>query len=96
MFVNISLPGQLTICHLLSHFKGLPSMNDFLFRLDGTVLITKDQFPKIAKHIAWEDYENNKETPSWRYGNGAYILAGILIETYSASPLAQFLDVNIF
>jgi CubicO group peptidase (beta-lactamase class C family) len=95
-FLNIDLPGQPTISNLLSHFRGLPSMNDFLFGPDGTVLITKEEFPEIAEHIAWEDYNQNNNTPSWRYGNGGYILVGILIETYSNCSLAQFLEVNIF
>jgi CubicO group peptidase (beta-lactamase class C family) len=95
-FLNITLPGNPTIDNLLSHFKGLPSMNDFLFGPDGTVLMTKDEFPEIAEHIAWEEYKNNENTPVWRYSNSSYILAGILIETYSGTSLAQFLEVNIF
>lgn len=95
-YLHITLPGEPTIDNLLSHFKGLPSMNDFLFGPDGTVLMTKDEFPEIAEHIAWEDYKNNEKRPTWRYGNGGYILAGILIETYSNCSLAQFLDDNIF
>jgi CubicO group peptidase (beta-lactamase class C family) len=95
-YLNIALPGDPTIDNLLSHFKGLPSMNDFLFGPDGTVLMTKDEFPKIAEYIASEDYNHSEKNPIWRYGNGGYILAGILIETYSEAPLAQFLEVNIF
>jgi CubicO group peptidase (beta-lactamase class C family) len=95
-YLNITLPREPTIDNLLSHFKGLPSMNDFLFGPDGTVLTTKDEFPEIAEHIAWEDYNNNQNTPIWRYSNGGYILAGILIETYSGGSLAQFLEANIF
>ncbi len=95
-YLNITLPGEPTIDNLLSHFKGLPSMNDFLFGPDGTVLMTKDEFPKIAEHIAWEDYNHNENTPIWRYGNGGYILAGIIIETYSDTSLSQFLEDNIF
>jgi CubicO group peptidase (beta-lactamase class C family) len=95
-YLDITLPGEPTVDNLMSHYKGLPSMNDFLFGPDGTVLMTKDEFPKIAEHIAREDYNHNKNTPTWRYGNGGYILAGILIETYSNDSLAQFLEVNIF
>jgi CubicO group peptidase (beta-lactamase class C family) len=95
-YLNITLPGEPTIDNLLSHFKGLPSMNDFLFGPDGTVLMTKDEFLEIAEHVALEDYNHNENTPMWRYGNGGYILAGILIETYSHGTLAQFLEDNIF
>jgi CubicO group peptidase (beta-lactamase class C family) len=95
-YLNITLPGDPTIDNLLSHFKGLPSMNDFLFGPDGTVLMTKDEFLEVAEQIALDDNKNNENAPIWRYGNGGYILAGILIETFSKCSLAQFLEDNIF
>jgi CubicO group peptidase (beta-lactamase class C family) len=95
-YLDIRLPGEPTIDNLLSHFKGLPTMNDFIFGPDGTVLMTTDEFPEIAEHIAWEDYNNNGGDTIWRYGNGSYILAGILIETYSEGSLAKFLEDNVF
>lgn len=95
-YLDIRLPRDPTIDNLLSHFKALPSMNDFIFGPDGTVLITTDEFPEIAKHVAWEDHKSDEKAPLWRYSNGSYILAGILIETYSEGSLAKFLEDNIF
>jgi CubicO group peptidase (beta-lactamase class C family) len=96
-YLKISLPQEPTIENLLSHYHNLPSMNDFLFGPDGAVLMSKDDFLEVAGRIANDDYEcTNKEDIGWRYSNGGYILAGLLIEKYSKMSLGEFLMENIF
>ncbi|KAI9773958.1 MAG: hypothetical protein M1839_001970 [Geoglossum umbratile] len=96
-YLKISLPQEPTIENLLSHYQNLPSMNDFLFGPDGTVLMSKDDFLEVAGRIANEDYKcTNEEDIGWRYSNGGYILAGLLIEKYSKMPLGEFMMEYIF
>lgn len=84
------------INNLLSHFKGLLTMNDFIFGPDSTILILLEEFPEIAEHIAWEAYKKNKTVPMWQYSNSSYILASILIKTYLGTLVPKFLKDNIF
>ncbi|KAI9861604.1 MAG: hypothetical protein M1813_005214 [Trichoglossum hirsutum] len=96
-YLKISLPQEPTIQNLLSHYQNLPSINDFLFGPDGTVLMSKGDFLDVAGRIASEVYEcTNEADIGWRYSNGGHILAGLLIEKYSKMPLGEFLMENIF
>jgi CubicO group peptidase (beta-lactamase class C family) len=86
-----------TISELLYHFNGLPSINDFILGPDGTVLMSKQKFLTTANKIIQEIHAHtSKKDHGWRYNNGGYILAGLLIEHYSELTLGEFLKQTLF
>ncbi|KFZ02706.1 hypothetical protein V500_00006 [Pseudogymnoascus sp. VKM F-4518 (FW-2643)] len=86
-----------TISQLLYHFNGPPSMNDFIFGPDGTVLLSKKEFLTTASKIIKDIHaQTSTDDYGWRYNNGGYILAGLLIEKYSGLSLGDFLKQTLF
>lgn len=85
-----------TISQLLDHTSGIPSLNDFIFGPDGTVLLSMGSFVSMVEKIS---QEVNSRTPTkdygWRYNNGGFILAGLLIKTYSGCTLEEYLKRTI-
>ncbi|RDW75669.1 hypothetical protein BP5796_06490 [Coleophoma crateriformis] len=84
-----------TLSDILCHNGGLVSMNDFILGPDGKVLIPKAAFLELVQQVTLEIHPS-KEDSTWRYNNGGYILAGLLIEKYSHQDLGSFLKANLF
>ncbi|RDW82348.1 hypothetical protein BP6252_03460 [Coleophoma cylindrospora] len=80
---------------VLCHDGGLVSMNDFILGPDGKVLISKAAFLELVQQVTLEIHPSGEDS-TWRYNNGGYILAGLLIEKYSHQELGLFLKMNLF
>jgi CubicO group peptidase (beta-lactamase class C family) len=89
------LPKNPSLRHVFLHYNSLPSMNAILLGPEGTSLMSKSQFLRVAQRLAQTTHAD-LERSYFEYSNGNYILAGILIEAIGGDSLANLLEMHLF
>jgi len=93
----VDLPGDPSISHLLSHFKGMPSSNHRLFAPDGSALMTKEDVVLYAQELNNLRAKQGVKSNSWtQYSNLNYALIGMAIEALWDGTLSDFMDSTLF
>lgn len=93
----VDLPGDPSISHLLSHFKGMPSSNHRLFAPDGSALMTKEDVVLCAQELNNLRAKQGVKSNGWaQYSNLNYALIGMAIEALWDGTLSDFMDSTLF
>jgi CubicO group peptidase (beta-lactamase class C family) len=90
-----TLPRNPTLRHVALHFNSLPPMNHVLLAIDGTPIMSKQSFLRVAPRLAQIVYEDSKEDYI-EYSNGNYILIGYLVEAIAKDSLAMLMKMHLF
>ena len=93
----VDLPGDPSISHLLSHFKGMPSSNHRLFAPDGSALMSKEDVVLCAQELNNLRARQGVKSNGWAlYSNLNYALIGMAIEALWDGTLSDFMDSTLF
>ena len=90
-----NIPGNPTLWHILTHFNSLPPMTHVLLGPDGTSLMSKESFLKVAPHLAKLAYGNAQGNRTV-YSNGNFVLIGLFIEAIAKQPLESVIKEHLF
>ena len=89
------IPGNPRLWHILTHFNSLPPMTHVLLGPDGTSLMSKESFLKVAPRLAKLAY-GNTEGNRINYSNGNFVLIGLFIEAIAKKPLESVIEEHLF
>lgn len=91
--IKMSLPRNPTLRQVALHYNSLPSMNHALLALDGTSIMSKESFLRVAPRLAESAYKNPGDYN--QYSNGNFILLGYLIEAIAKESLADVMRKHL-
>lgn len=89
------LPQDPSLLQVLLHFNSLPPITHVLLGPDGTPLMSRESFLRVAPRLAKDLYGNSQENRSV-YSNSGYILIGIFIEAISEDTLENVMKEYLF
>ncbi|KIM93727.1 hypothetical protein OIDMADRAFT_61364 [Oidiodendron maius Zn] len=89
------IPGNPKLWHILTHFNSLPPMTHVLLGPDGTSLMSKESFLKVAPRLAQLAYGNAQGNRTI-YSNGNFVLIGLFIEAIAEQPLECVIKEHLF
>jgi CubicO group peptidase (beta-lactamase class C family) len=89
------LPQDPTLLQVLLHFNSLPPITHILLGPDGTSLMSRESFLRVAPRLANDAYGNSQEN-RLVYNNSGYILIGIFIEAVSGDMLESVMQEYLF
>jgi CubicO group peptidase (beta-lactamase class C family) len=88
------LPRNPTLRHIALHYNSFPPMNHTLLAVDGTSIMSKDSFLRVAPSLAQLAYKDSTEDYNV-YSNSNYIMIGYLIEAIGSKSLAVLLQLHL-
>jgi D-alanyl-D-alanine carboxypeptidase len=83
----------ITVEHLLTHTSGIPS---YTGKAEFRKRVADDLKPKEIVEVVQKDPLEFDPGTKWSYNNSGYVLLGMLIESVSGMPYAEYLEKNVY
>lgn len=91
----LPLPRNPTLRHVALHYNSFPPMNHILLAVDGTSIMSKQSFLRVAPHLAQIAYKDSTADYN-EYSNSNYIMIGYLVEAIGKNSLAVLIQQHLF
>lgn len=91
------LHGNPELRQLLVHENGIAPMNRCLFAPDGTLIMSEEEFIKVAPKITDDHYKANYPDRGWvEYSNANHIFAGMILEAVTGQDIGVLMRELVF